>query len=451
MMQHAGSTCASSSHAVAAKLTIMRQAHIILATVGSLGDLFPFLAVGQALRAGGHRVTVATHAIHKAPVEQAGLAFADASGMAEPEDREAFVAQAFHPWRGPRFVVHDVAALDVRASYEKLQPLCADADVLITSTLAFAAQILGEQGSASGQLLWLSAVLAPAGFISASDPPAIGIGWLDPFLRSSPRRGRWLSRIATRVTRPWTAPVRALRSELGLPAQSPLGDPFHRGQHAPQGVLALFSPLLGQPQPDWPLHVHVCGAARYAQPAVPDPALRAFLDAGPPPLVFTLGSAAVHANASFLLESTMAAQRSGQRAVLLTGSASMRAQLPMDFPDTIHCVDYTSHAALFPRAAVVVHHGGIGTSSEALRAGRPMLVVPHGFDQPDNAARLQRLGVAEILPAGRYRADRAAVLLERLLREPSYLERGVACAAAMRDEDGALVAAGIVAATLDRS
>jgi rhamnosyltransferase subunit B len=77
--------------------------------------------------------------------------------------------------------------------------------------------------------------------------------------------------------------------------------------------------------------------------------------------------------------------------------------------------------------------------------------VPHGFDQPDNAARLQRLGVAEILPAGRYRADRAAVLLERLLREPSYLERGVACAAAMRDEDGALVAAGIVAAMLDRS
>lgn len=427
----------------------MRHAHIVLATVGSLGDLFPFLALGQALRARGHRVTVATHAIHQVPVEQAGLVFADASGMLEPEDREAFVAQAFHPWRGPRFVVHDVAALDVRPSYEKLQPLCAEADVLVTSTLAFAAQILGEQCSENGKLRWLSAVLAPAGFISASDPPATGIGWLDRFLRGSPLRGRWLSRIAMRVTHPWTAPVRAWRRELGLPAQSPLGDPFHRGQHAPQGVLALFSPLLGQPQPDWPPLVHLCGAARYAQSVAADPALQAFLDAGPPPLVFTLGSAAVHANASFLRESATAAQRLGQRAVLFTGSALMRAQLPANLPDTIHCVDYASHAELFPRAAVVIHHGGIGTSSEALRAGRPMLVVPHGFDQPDNAARLRRLGVAEILPAGRYRADRAAHLLHRLLFDPAYRQRGDACAAEMRDEDGAKAAAGIIEAMLD--
>lgn len=426
----------------------MRHAHIILATVGSLGDLFPFLALGQALRIRGHRVTVATHAIHQVPVEQAGLVFADASGMPEPQDREAFVAQAFHPWRGPRFVVHDVAALDVRASYEKLQPLCAGADVLITSTLAFAAQILGEQGSESGQLLWLSAVLAPAGFLSASDPPATGIGWLDRYLRSSPRRGRWLSRIGMRVTHPWTAPVRALRRELGLPAQSPQGDPFHRGQHAPHGVLALFSPLLGQPQSDWPPHVHVCGAARYAQPAVPDPLLQAFLDAGPAPLVFTLGSAAVHANASFLRESAKAAQQLGQRAVLLTGSPAMRAQLPVDLSASIHCVDYAAHAELFPRAAVIIHHGGIGTSSEALRAGKPMLVVPHGFDQPDNAARLQRLGVAEILPAGRYRADRAALLLEQLLQEPVYRARSAACAAAMVHEDGATMAAGIIEALL---
>lgn len=424
----------------------MRNLHIVIATVGSLGDLFPFLAVGQVLRARGHRVTVATHAVHRQPVEQAGLVFAEASGMAEPEDREAFVAKAFHPWRGPRFVVHDVAALDVRASYRKLQPICADADVLLTSTLAFAAQIIGEQESASGRLCWMSAVLAPAGFLSASDPPATGFDRLDAFLRCSPQRGRWLARVASRVTRPWTAPVRTLRRELGLPAQSPLGDPFHRGQHAPQGVLALFSPLLGQPQPDWPPHVHITGVARYTQPAVPDPALQAFLESGLPPLVFTLGSAAVHANASFLRESASAAQQLGQRAVLLTGSPSMRAQLPTDLPASIHCVDYAVHAELFSRAAVIVHHGGIGTSSEALRAGRPMLVVPHGFDQPDNAARLRRLGVAEILPAARYRSDRAAMWLDRLLHEPAYRERAAACARAVRSEDGAQVAAGIIEA-----
>lgn len=431
-------------------LAIMPSARIVFATVGSLGDLFPFLAVGRELHRRGHQVTIATHALHRSPIEQAGLIFADASGLAEPDDRAAFTAQAFHPWRGPRFVVHDLAALDVGASYQKLLPLCAEADVLVSSTLAFAAQIIGEQRSAQG-LRWLSAVLAPAGFLSASDPPATGITALDRFLRSSPQRGRWLSRVATRVTHPWTAPVRALRRELGLAAQSPLGDPFHRGQHAPLGVLALFSPLLGQAQPDWPPHVVITGAARHTQPDAADPALQAFLDAGAAPLVFTLGSAAVHANASFLQESALAAQQLGQRAVLLTGSPEMRARLRADLPATIHCVDYAAHAELFPRAAVIVHHGGIGTSSEALRSGRPMLVVPHGFDQPDNAARLQRLGVAEILPARRYRADRAAGLLHRLLHDPSYGTRAALAGVTMRDENGAVRAADVIEAALKRT
>lgn len=422
----------------------MRSAHIVIATVGSLGDLFPLLAIGRELHARGHRVTVATHAIHRLPIEQAGLAFADASGMPEPEDRAAFTARAFDRWRGPRFVVHDFAALDVRASYAKLAPLCAEADVLLTTTLAFAAQILGEQLSRAGPLRWLSVVLAPAGFLSAYDPPATGLAALDAFVRRSPRRGRWLQRAAERITHPWTAPVRAFRHELGLPPQSPLGDPFHRGQHAPQGVLALFPALLGAAQPDWPPQVRLTGFARYAQPTVLDPALVAFLDAGPPPLVFTLGSTAVHMGEAFLHESLAATMQLGQRAVLLTGSPAMRARLPAALPPGVHAVDYAPHAALFPHASAIVHHGGVGTSAEALHAGKPMLVVPHGFDQPDNAARLQRLGVAEVLPAARYRADRAARLLDALQRRPDYRLRSEACAESLRVDDGAAAAAAVI-------
>lgn len=432
-------------------LHAMTQARIVFATVGSLGDLFPFLAVGRVLHDRGHQVTIASHLIHQLAVEQAGLGFADASGMTEPEDRQEFTARAFHPWRGPRFVVHDIAALDVRASYEKLLPICAEADVLVTSTLAFAAQIIGEQRSSTGMLCWLSAVLAPAGFLSASDPPAMGIGWLDRFLHRSAHRGRWLPKLATRITHRWTEPVRAFRRGLGLPEQSLLGDPFHRGQHSPQGVLAMFSPLLGTPQPDWPPHTVITGSARYVQPTAPDPDLITFLDAGPAPLVFTLGSAAVHAGGHFLRESAKAAQQLEQRAVLLTGSSDIRAQLPPDLPATIHCVDYAAHAELFPRAAAIIHHGGIGTSSEALRAGRPMLVVPHGFDQPDNAARLQRLGVAAILAARRYRAARAATCLTRLLSDPAFADKAAAAAHAMHDEDGAAVGADVIEDALHRS
>ena len=422
----------------------MRNAHIVIATVGSLGDLFPFLALGRGLRAAGHRVTIATHGIHQQAIEQAGLVYADASGMAEPEDREAFTARAFDRWHGPRFVVHDFAALDVPASYRKLAPIVANADVLITTTLAFAGQILGEQLSRERSLRWLSAVLAPAGFLSAYDPPATGVALLDRLVRRSPRRGRWLQRMARLVTHGWTAPVRDFRRSLGLPPTSALGDPFHQGQHAPDGVLALFSSQLGRPQPDWPSNVHLTGFARYAQAAPLDPALAAFLDEGEPPLVFTLGSTAVHMGTDFLRASMATAVQHNQRAVLLTGSPAMRAKLPQVLPSTIHALDYAPHAALFARASVVVHHGGVGTSSEALYAGKPMLVVPYGFDQPDNAARLQKLGVAEVLPAARYRVDRAASRLQQLLSVPSYAEKAAKCAVALRKDTAAAEVVGII-------
>jgi UDP:flavonoid glycosyltransferase YjiC (YdhE family) len=419
---------------------------IVIATVGSLGDLFPFLALGQELRARGHEVLIGTHGIHRAPVEAAGLAFADASGLPEPENREAYMARAFDRWRGPRFVVHDLAATDTAASFVRLRRACEGADVLVTTTLAFGAQILGE----TQPLRWFSAVLAPAAFISAYDPPATGVAVLDRFFRASPRRGAWLGRLARRVTRPWTAPVRAFRQTLGLADQSATGDPFHRGQHGRDGVLALYPSMLGEPQPDWPGHVTVCGFARYRQPAAPmASALAAFLDEGKAPLVFTLGSAAVFAGLGFFRESVHAIAQLGERAVLLTGSPELRAALG-SLPGNILAVDYASHAALFPHASVVVHHGGIGTSTEALYAGVPALVVPHGFDQPDNAARLQRLGVAGIVPITRYTAARAARTLRQLLGDPRYREAARECARVLSTQDGASAAADVITAAAPR-
>ena len=424
-----------------------KDRHVVFATVGSLGDLFPFLAIGRVLADRGHRITVATHPVHRDVVERAGLVFAGASGMPEPDDREVFTAKAFHPWRGPAFVVRDFAAADVAASHAKLAPLCEGADVLVTSTLAFAGQILGETLEAAGRLRWLSAVLAPASLLAAGDMPATGLAPFDRFFAASPVRGRLLQRLSRRVTRGWTAPVRAFRRELGLPPESPRGDPFHRGQFAPRGVLALFPELFGKPQPDWPPHTWPCGFARYAQPEALDPVLADFLGAGSPPLVFSLGSTAVHANAGFLRESLAAALALGRRAVLFTGSAAMRARLPTTLPDGILAVEYAPHAAVFPHAAVAVHHGGVGTSAEALHAGVPSLVVPHGFDQYDNAARLHRLGVAEALPASRYRGHRAACLLETV-SAPSVRARSTAVAADLRAEDGAVRAAELIEAVL---
>jgi rhamnosyltransferase subunit B len=429
----------------------MRSVHIVITTFGSLGDLFPFLAVGQVLHARGHRVTIATHTTHRATVAQAGLRFADASGMPEPENRAQFTARAFDHRHGPYFVVHDLAAGDVRASYAKLKTICSDADVLITSSLAFAGQILGETLSAAGKLQWISVVLAPASFVSAYDPPTTGMAWVDALTRHAPRRVRVFRHLFEWGTRHWTAPVRALRRELGLKAVSSGGDPFHRGQHSTDGVLALFSPLIGEPQPDWPAGTHVTGFAHYAQPGAKlDAELDNFLSDGSPPLVFTLGSEAVHIGADFLRASITVADRLNRRAVLFTGTPAVRAQLPAPLPATMFAVDYAPHAAVFPHAAAIVHHGGIGTSTEALRAGRPMLVVPHGFDQFDNAARLQRLGVAHVLHANRYSVETATPLLCQLLDDAHYGQHAWRCAEVVRAEHGATIAADVIEAQLRR-
>jgi UDP:flavonoid glycosyltransferase YjiC (YdhE family) len=202
----------------------------------------------------------------------------------------------------------------------------------------------------------------------------------------------------------------------------PRGDPIYEGQFSPDLTLALFSHVLADPQPDWPPHTRVTGFVFYDEPNPLPPEVAQFLDAGPPPLVFTLGSSVVNTAGLFYHESVEAARRLGCRAVLLVGTDPQN-QLPEPLPEGVLAVPYAPHGALFPRARAIVHQGGIGTTAQALRAGRPMLVVPHAYDQPDNAARVTKLGVARTLFPKHYVAQQVTVQLQALLAEPRYAQR----------------------------
>jgi UDP:flavonoid glycosyltransferase YjiC (YdhE family) len=105
-------------------------------------------------------------------------------------------------------------------------------------------------------------------------------------------------------------------------------------------------------------------------------------------------------------------------------------------PDSVFVAQYAPYPELFRRAAAVVHSGGIGTIGETLRAGVPMLIVPHSTDQPDNAARIARVGAGRVIPRGQYRAGRAVKELRRLMDGPEYRERAKKLAAQLREEDG---------------
>ena len=199
-------------------------------------------------------------------------------------------------------------------------------------------------------------------------------------------------------------------------------------------VLALFSPVIGEPQPDWPASTRTTGFLFYDGDAGKmdlAPELEAFLNAGPPPLVFTLGSAAVLDAGDFYEQSALAAEQLSERAVLLVGNDPRN--LPAHrVPDSICVAEYAPYSRLFPRASLIVHQGGVGTTAQALRAGKPMLVMPYSHDQPDNARRVRRLGVAKVIQRHRYRADTAASLIGEMLAEPKYRERAAAIGAQVR-------------------
>ena len=225
--------------------------------------------------------------------------------------------------------------------------------------------------------------------------------------------------LAKSMTRSWTTSVHEFRAEFGLP---PAGEPLYEGQFSPYGTLALYSRVLGEPQPDWPQKTRQTGFVFHQSGGDTPAELRAFLDDGEPPIVFTLGSSAVGAAGAFYQRSAEAAAALGRRAVLMIGT-DPRNRPATPLPRGILTVGFAPHDALFARAAAIVHHGGIGTTGQALRSGRPMLVVPHAHDQPDNGFRVSRIGVGLVLDARRYTTTRVTRHLRALLDEPSYRVR----------------------------
>ena len=417
-------------------------ARIVITTFGSSGDVHPYVGLALALAARGHRPIIATSEYYRPKVERAGIEFRAVRPVFDPTD-PGVVAAIMDPLRGGEYLIRDVAMACIRDSFLDLQGAVSGADLLITHPLTFAGRPVAEAMT----LPWLSSVLAPMSFFSAHDLPVFAAA---PQVHAARHLGlaasRSVVRMAKLASRHWADPVRALRSELGLP-EAP--DPIFEGQHSPLGVLALFSRVLADPQPDWPPNTHITGSIFYddVDPSNELPrSLRRFLDDGPPPIVFTLGTSAVGAAGPFYEQSASATQQLGRRAVLLVGH-DQRNHPATPHKDVCVC-EYASYTALFPRAAAIVHQGGIGTTAQALRAGKPMLVVPHAHDQPDNAFRVERLGVARVLYPKHYRAAKIAEVLGGLLADRTAAKTAADVAERMRQEDGAETASDVIERTL---
>ena len=410
---------------------------IVITCLGSYGDVYPYIGVARALRDAGHRPVVATSGSYRPAVEQEGLDFEPLGPDVDLRD-EAALKRVMHPRTGGEVVVKEFVLPALERTYEETSRLAARADVLVSHPLTFCTPAVAT----AHRVPWVGTILAPLSLFSDGDFPVLpALPGAAGLMRAWPWLRRALMKVVRREIATWTKPLAELRARHGLP---PGGNPLIEGQYSPHLNLGLFSRVMAEPQPDWPPRMHTTGFVFYNGPATLPAELDAFLAAGPPPVVFTLGSSAVGAAGRFYHESAEAAARLGVRAVLLTGGFA--ANIPARVPEGVLLVDKAPHQLLFPRARAVVHQGGAGTTAQALRAGCPMLVVPHGHDQPDNAFRVSRLGVARTLYPKRYRARRVESELRPLLDEPRYRERAAATAAVVRLEGGAEAAAAAIAA-----
>lgn len=414
---------------------------IVLTTIGTWGDLHPFIAIALALKARGFRPVLAVPEDHVAKAQRAGLeavavlpgfdTIRERIGLSESEAVRRMMSDQ-------RYMLEQAVLPSLSQCAHTLDALVADADAIVASTMVLAAPIVAEKRGVP----LVSVMLQPMAMASALDPPKTPDFWM---MRSRPagKMGeRWnlLMYAAVRqiLHRLYADQLDVVRIEHGL---RPRG--AKRMMEAGREALltigcysAAFAPI---PR-DAPKNARVVGFPIFDSEsggaAALDPALEAFLQAGPPPIVFTLGSFAVYAAGDFYREAAETARRLGRRAILLTGE---REKMPSE-ADIFVC-PYAPHSHLFHRCAVVVHHGGIGTTGQALRAGKPQLVVPHMGDQNDNGHRVARAGIGRVLKAKRFTAARATVLIEDLLRDQHRKDRAARIGETIALEDGAEAAA----------
>ncbi len=387
------------------------------------------MAMAMELQRRRHTPVIATMPVYREKIEGAGLEFVPVRPDIPPpkEQDTELIEKIMEPKTGPRFLTEKLVFPAVRDSYEDLLKAVAGADLLVTHPAAPAGPLVGRKTG----MPWISTVLAPFSFISAYDPPVPPYWqWTRKLSVLGPEVMGFLLNLSKSTYK--AKAVTKFRDELGL---EDTGNPMFEGQHSPTRVLALFSKLFAQPQPDWPPHTEVTGFCFYdgnREAQVPDELIK-FLDNGAPPIVFTLGSSAVWVARDFFRESIEAARGVGRRAVLLIGD---ERNLPPSLPEGVIALDYVPYQALLPRACVVVHHGGVGTTSQGLLAGVPTLIVPFAFDQSDNAEHALKLGTSRTLYRKNYFAPTVANELNELLRQPYYARRAIEIRQQLQREDG---------------
>jgi rhamnosyltransferase subunit B len=393
----------------------------LLITAGSHGDINPYIAIGRALRARGIDAAIMTNPWFEPEIRRAGLGFVAA--YERGVDIREFIRA--NPWMNDPRVAGKRLFRDVILPTipELLDHLQGEVERNCPDVVAVHPLALGAPAVCMARgIPWASVALAPSVWLSRDE--AVCMLPLPPWGVHPPLWSWRMMRIfSLALIRRWIDDgINRVLQQRGLPVAR---DQFLLCTRGGEVSLAMWHGIFRAPVADDPTGAVVCGFPWHDESDCwkPPAELQQFLASGPPPVVFSLGTASVHAPGRFYEFAATAAARLNVRAILLTGRGS---PLPRTLPPHIIAIPYAPFAWLLPRSAATVHHGGIGTTAEALRSGRPMVVVPHAHDQFDNAARAERLGVSRTVMRLNLRSLERA--LSSVLEDPDCDRRAAALA-----------------------
>jgi UDP:flavonoid glycosyltransferase YjiC (YdhE family) len=362
---------------------------ILLCTIGSAGDVYPFIGLGHGLRQRGFRVTLVTSQYFEPQARDAGLEFAS---LGSAEDYESIIQNPdlWDPEKGFQIFAKSVVLPILKPVYEIISGFDPSTTVLITQGQVFGAHIAHEKLG----FQFITIHLQPAAFRSVYEFPLLP-AWMPPLFK----RGIFHLLDTFVLDKVFAPEINRFRASLRLP---PVKKIFDKWSHSPQTQLTGFI-----------YHDKASGHEHLSE------SVEQFLDAGSSPIIFTAGTAMKHAN-QFFADCVRACQMLGRRGILLT---QYPEQLPRELPPDIQHFAYLPFSTILPRAAVLVHHGGIGTTAQAIAASIPQVIRPMAYDQPDTAARVDGLGIGASLNQKKFNAASLAEKLNTLITSSKVLDR----------------------------
>jgi rhamnosyltransferase subunit B len=396
----------------------------LLTALGSYGDVHPMVGLGAALKSRGHQVAIVANPHFQPIVERMGIEFL-ACGTAEEYHELAHHPHLFDPMKGPQLIV-GLMARTVRELYGIVDANVVPGEtVLCAHVLDFASRTHHDlHGTPIASIHF-----APVGLRSFHESPQMFRMLMQPWLP------RWFRRfqywMADKVVDYLIAgTINGLRKDLGL---APVRRVMHQWYFSPQLVIGMFPEWFAPPQPDWPPNTKLTGFPLWDESATTplSPAVSDFLGAGDPPVAFAPGSANTDAH-QFFTAAAEACHNLRRRGILLSKYSD---HIPQHLPDGVIHAEFVPFSHLLPRAAALVHHGGVGTCAQGLSAGVPQIIMPMAYDQLDNAARLERLGVAGNLPPKKFTGANLTSVLGNLLADRTLVERAKHWAAEIRAHD----------------